>query len=301
VSHFEVRLSPSAAEIPGQPGYHEAVVGALQEGLIVSRDGHIIDVNEHFCQMTGFPRSELVGANMPWPFFPPDGLERIQAWRERLREADRGEYELDLIRADGSRFPVLGSAGAARDGAGEFVGWVFLVRDIADRKRRESRLSEMAARDELTGLLNTRSFLVHLAGEVARGRRHGRTLSLAILDLDGFKRTNDEQGHQAGDRVLAEVAGRLGALCRAGEHMARIGGDEFGWILPETDAQGAAAAVIRARIAIASEAFRGAGTLTLSAGICENDGTLDAPQMHARADRALYSAKASGGDTVWTH
>jgi diguanylate cyclase (GGDEF)-like protein len=99
--------------------------------------------------------------------------------------------------------------------------------------------------------------------------------------------------------VLAEVAGRLGTLCRQGEHMARIGGDEFAWILPETDAQGATAAVIRARIAIASEPFRGAGSLTLSAGICENAGTLDAPQMHARADRALYSAKAAGGDAVW--
>lgn len=301
MSQFEVRSRLNTPEITGQAAYHEAVLGALQEGLLVSREGHIIDVNERLCEMTGFPEGELVGANMPWPFFPPDGLERIQALRERLRETGRGEYELELIRADGSRFPALASAGAARDEAGEFLGWVFLVRDISDRKRRESRLTELAARDELTGLLNKRSFLVNLAGEVARSRRHGRKMSLAILDLDGFKRINDDQGHQAGDRVLAEVAGRLGALCRIGEHMARIGGDEFAWILPETDAQGATTAVIRARIAIASESFRGSGALTLSAGVAENDGTLDAPQMHARADRALYSAKAAGGDTVWTH
>jgi diguanylate cyclase (GGDEF)-like protein/PAS domain S-box-containing protein len=301
VSHFEPSLGTATDEITGEPGYHEAIVRALQDGLIVSRDGRIVDVNDRMGEMTGFTRGDLIGTEMPWAFIPRDNIERITALCQRLRDSGRVEYELELARADGSRFPVLASAGAAHGDDGEPMGWVFLVRDISDRKRRESRLTELAARDDLTGLLNRRSFLVHLAGEVARARRHGRPVSLAILDLDGFKGINDKQGHQAGDRVLAEVAGRLGALCRTGEHMARVGGDEFAWILPETDAQGAAAAVIRARIAIASEPFRGAGTLTLSAGICQNDGQIDAPQTHARADRALYSAKAAGGDTVWTH
>ena len=127
---------------------------------------------------------------------------------------------------------------------------------------RERRLAELAAKDELTGLLNKRSFLVNLAGEVARARRHSRSLSLAILDLDGFKRVNDAGGHPAGDRVLAEAAGRLGALVRTGEHLARVGGDEFGWILPDADAEGASSAVNRACDVIGGEEFRGAGALT---------------------------------------
>jgi diguanylate cyclase (GGDEF)-like protein/PAS domain S-box-containing protein len=301
VDRFEVRSRPPVAEITEHPGYHEAVLGAIEEGLVVVRDELVVDVNERLCEMTGFARHQLVGAGMPWPFLPPEAEGRVDLLRERLEEHGRGQYELTLQRSDGERFAALVSAGAARAEAGELLGWVFLVRNISDRKRREARLSELAARDQLTGLLNKRSFHVNLAGEVARARRHGRKVCLALLDLDGFKRTNDEQGHQAGDRVLAEVAGRLGALSRSGEHLARIGGDEFGWILPETDAEGAKAAVIRARIAIASEPFRTAGRLTLSAGICESDGSVDALQMHARADRALYAAKAAGGDAVKVH
>jgi diguanylate cyclase (GGDEF)-like protein/PAS domain S-box-containing protein len=299
VNRFEVLTRPSAPLITEAPGFHEAVVGAIPEGLLISRDGQIVEVNERLCRMMGLERAELIGAKMPWPFFGPETLARVEVLLEGLHRDGEGDYEMELMRADGTRFLALASAAAARDANGEFLGWLFLVRDISDRKRRESRLAELAARDELTGLLNKRSFQVNLAGEVARARRHGRKVSLAILDLDGFKQTNDEQGHQAGDRVLAEVAGRLAALTRTGEHLARIGGDEFAWILPETDAQGATAAVIRARIAIAAEPFRGSNSLTLSAGICENDGSFDSSQMHAKADRALYSAKAAGGDTVW--
>jgi diguanylate cyclase (GGDEF)-like protein/PAS domain S-box-containing protein len=299
VARFEApALAPDA--ITEAPEFQRALLGAINEGLVVVRDGRIVDVNDRLCEMTGFARGDLVAAGMPWPFIAAETLHRIEALHDRLAEMGRGNYEIELRRADGSRFPVLASAGSAVSEQGELIGWVFLFRDISDRMRRESRLTELAARDELTGLLNRRSFLVHLGGEVARARRHGRTLSLAIMDLDGFKAINDDGGHQAGDRVLAEVAGRLAMLCRQGEHMARIGGDEFAWILPETDAEGATAAVIRARIAIASEPFRGGGSLTLSAGICENSGSLDSAQMQARADRALYSAKAAGGDAVWT-
>jgi diguanylate cyclase (GGDEF)-like protein len=201
------------------------------------------------------------------------------------------------MRRDGSRFAGAVSAGTARAGD-EVVARVLTVRDISRTRQREQRLAELAAKDELTGLLNKRSFLVNLAGEVARARRHERSLSLAILDLDGFKRVNDAGGHPAGDRVLAEAAARLGALVRTGEHLARVGGDEFGWILPETDADGAMQAVARARSAIGGEAFRGAGTLTLSGGICVSNGSIDAGEVYHRADRALYRAKAAGGNGV---
>jgi diguanylate cyclase (GGDEF)-like protein len=202
------------------------------------------------------------------------------------------------MRKDGSRIPVLLSAGTV-ESSGRYMGRVITIRDISARRQREARLAELAARDELTGLFNKRSFLVTLAGEVARARRHGRSLSLAILDLDGFKRINDAGGHQLGDRVLAEAAGRLSALVRTGEHMARVGGDEFGWILPDADTDGAMAAIQRARRAIAGEPFlRGTGFLTLSAGVCQTDGSADANELYRRADRALYAAKASGGDNI---
>jgi diguanylate cyclase (GGDEF)-like protein len=173
-----------------------------------------------------------------------------------------------------------------------------LVRDVSERRRREERLARLAARDELTGLPNKRSFHVSLAGEVARSRRHRRPMTLAVIDVDGFKRANELGGHRIGDRVLAEVAGRLGALVRSGEHLARIGGDEFGWILPDADVEGAAAAVKRAQAAVAGEPFREVGALTLSAGLCEQREALEAKDLYTRADRALYEAKAAGGNTL---
>ena len=269
----------------------------MPDGVIVADERRIIDVNPAICELTGFSDQELLGAKLPFPFFPGDAVDRILAFFRELRETGRAEAELPLQRKDGSLFDALvsGREASAHD---EFVGRVISIRDITQLRRRELRLAELAAKDELTGLLNKRSFLVRLAGEVARCRRHQRTLSLAILDLDGFKQVNDAGGHPAGDRVLAEAAGRLGALVRSGEHLARVGGDEFGWILPDADAEGARSAVSRARNAIGGEPFRGAGTLTITGGIAVTDGSIDAGEVYRRADRALYQAKGDDSDGI---
>ncbi len=269
---------------------------ALPDGVVVADERRIIDVNPAICELTGFDEADLVGAKLPFPFFPGDAVDRILAFMRDLREHGRADAELPLVRKDGSRFDALVSGGEMALEGGDATGRVISVRDVTHMRRRELRLAELAAKDELTGLLNKRSFLVRLAGEVARCRRHDRSLSLAILDLDGFKQVNDAGGHPAGDRVLAEAAGRLGALVRAGEHLARVGGDEFGWILPDADSEGASSAVARARHAISGEGFRTAGSLTLSGGVCVTDGTIDAGEVYRRADRALYRAKAGGGD-----
>ena len=286
------------AESPGRPPDANELLAALPEGLLVVRHDRIAEVNDAFCEMLGYSRDDLIGAKRPFPFSPPEELDRI----ERVRISLSGQRGRLVRVADGPQgrrsHRTLASVSFIGSPTSEDASMVILVRDISDRRRREERLVRLAARDELTGLPNKRSFLVTLAGEVARSRRHRRTLALAVLDLDGFKRANDLGGHRIGDRVLAEVAGRLGALVRTGEHMARIGGDEFGWILPDTDGEGALAAVARARSAIAGEDFRHVGTLTVSAGICEQREALDAKDLYARADRALYEAKAAGGDTV---
>ena len=287
--------SPDNPHTEDRAVFLAAVLNGVQEGVFVAADERIVEVNSALCEILGFERKELVGAPLPFPFFPPEEQDRIYSLLGRLEDARRGEYELNLMRKDGSRFTALVGVGTAAAGGRSF-GRVLSVRDISERRQREARLAELAAKDELTGLLNKRSFLVNLAGEVGRARRHGRPVCLAILDVDGFKRINDAGGHQAGDRVLAEAGGRLGALVRTGEHMARVGGDEFGWILPDADAEGATAAVQRARSAVAGERFGGMGFLTLSAGICETDGSIDAGELYRRADRALYTAKTAGSE-----
>jgi diguanylate cyclase (GGDEF)-like protein/PAS domain S-box-containing protein len=155
-------------------------------------------------------------------------------------------------------------------------------------------LSQQATTDPITGLANYRAFHERLGSEVERSTRHGRALSVAVLDLDHFKLVNDTHGHQTGDDVLAEVARRLGAAVRGGELMARIGGEEFAWLMPEATPEGARAAAERVREAIQDTPFAAAGTLTVSIGVCSNEHGQTADELVRRADEALYWSKAGG-------
>jgi len=159
-------------------------------------------------------------------------------------------------------------------------------------------LSRQATTDPITGLANYRTFYERLGAEVERSARHGRALSVAVLDLDHFKQVNDTHGHQTGDRVLVEVARRLAAAVRSGELMARIGGEEFAWLMPEATQDGAHAAAERVRHAIQGTPFDVAGTLTISVGVCSNEQARTGEQLVGFADQALYWSKQSGRNTT---
>jgi diguanylate cyclase (GGDEF)-like protein len=160
---------------------------------------------------------------------------------------------------------------------------------------------EAARKDALTELGNRRDFHERLEAEVERSRRHGRPLSLVMLDLDGLKDVNDSWGHQAGDRVLVRFADHLRRTLRTSDGAYRIGGDEFALILPETSPLGAS--VLAERVRRAVERARVGGDdgirLTVSIGVGsfpEHGASPDA--LFARADTAMYEVKAAGGDAV---
>ena len=155
-------------------------------------------------------------------------------------------------------------------------------------------LSRQADTDPLTGLADRRAFTHRLKAELARARRYEHPLSLVLFDLDHFKQVNDRHGHPAGDRVLKELAHRLVAMGRASETIARIGGEEFAWLLPETDMNGALAAAERARAAIAARPFPEIGSLTVSAGVSSLATGGSAEDLVEQADEALYQAKRNG-------
>ncbi|WP_217914499.1 diguanylate cyclase [Miltoncostaea marina] len=160
------------------------------------------------------------------------------------------------------------------------------------------RLVAQASTDPLTGLANHRAFQERLAEEVERARRHNRRLALALFDLDEFKHVNDGLGHQAGDRVLAEVAARLASMARSGEMVARVGGEEFAWIMPETDAAGAFAAAERARQEVRRAPVGPVAEMTISGGVCDLRDAADPAGLVRLADGALYWAKSHGRDLV---
>jgi diguanylate cyclase (GGDEF)-like protein/PAS domain S-box-containing protein len=273
--------------------YTSAITRSMREGFLMTRDGAIIEVNQALCELTGFPREELLGLGVPYPFWAPEAEEDIMRHRGLISGEHSHEFETTYMRKDGQRFHASVSAVAARTREGELLGFVSTIRDISERKRYQAELERLATHDPLTGLANHRVFHEQLQAEVARAGRHRHPLSIAVLDLDHFKAVNDQHGHPVGDSVLREVAERLHAVAREGEVLARVGGEEFAWIL-NAEGLDAFAAAERARRAIGESTFPNVGTVTMSVGVCDLTAAGESEQLYQRADEALYCAKRQG-------
>jgi len=150
-----------------------------------------------------------------------------------------------------------------------------------------------ARTDMLTGLPNRRAWDEELRREVSRAGRHGHSLAVAMLDLDGFKAFNDAHGHQAGDALLAEVGDLWRTLLRVTDFIARYGGEEFAALLPACPPDEAVAALERLCSALPEGQ-------TCSAGVAYWNGDESPDALIARADTALYEAKRAGRDRIVT-
>jgi diguanylate cyclase (GGDEF)-like protein len=168
----------------------------------------------------------------------------------------------------------------------------------SERVREEFEL--LATRDALTGALTRRAVLQAGGEEFDRWRRYGQPLSLVLLDIDHFKQVNDRHGHQAGDRVLSGAVAAMRGELRVNDRLGRYGGEEFVILLPSTDAEAARASAERVRAALAAPAPEpGIPPCSASLGVAwaqPGDTSLDA--LLARADAALYRAKANGRNRV---
>jgi len=165
-----------------------------------------------------------------------------------------------------------------------------------------SVMADRAALDGLTGLFNKRTFQDHLRRAFSRCRNLHEPLSVILVDVDFFKRINDQWGHPAGDHVLKEIAIRLKDGFRPTDLFARWGGEELGLILPYTNGKEAAAVAERMRAGVASLPFVFEGRtieVTISLGVAEMvESVKDADALVAHADQALYAAKREGRDRV---
>lgn len=176
-----------------------------------------------------------------------------------------------------------------------FTGVLYLLgherRGRLSAQSEAMRLDKLAHLDELTRVANRRSFERRLAMEQARARRTGAGLSLCLLDLDRFKHYNDTLGHPAGDDLLRRVAAAWSDVLRPEALLARIGGEEFGVILPEASPSAAEAIALRLRAATPRE-------ITFSTGIACWNGEESIAELIERADAALYQAKSEGRDRL---
>jgi len=243
----------------------------------------------------------------------PDDRERV--WKQGTEQLAKGDLmDLDFrfnTKHRGYRW-FNSRAHAERDAAGRLVRLAGSLTDIHDRRVAEdalqaaqAELTRLAYRDTLTDLHNRRYFDEHFQREWERARRSRLPLSLMLVDLDHFKTYNDRYGHAAGDSCLVEFA-QLLARCanRPADIVARLGGEEFGLVLPETNAMRATKVAQRLQLLLAQAAIpheaSASRTVTFSAGIASIE-TPDGPgpaELFEQADRTLYEVKRRGRNGI---
>lgn len=264
--------------------------------------------NEQWAHMLGYSLDELAPITIhTWMrLCHSDDLKRSEEQLNKhfCGESDYYECEARMLHRNGRWRWVLDRGRVITrtpDGHPEWMAGTHL--DITERKIMEERLDRLAHHDPLTGLPRRDLFEDRMMQAMAQSRRRQTRVAVAFIDLDGFKRVNDENGHAAGDALLVEVANRMLSLLRAGDTVARLGGDEFVMLL--TDLQPSDDGVKHVeRIMIAlSEPVRYQGNdlrVTSSVGIVHypDAGDVTGDELMRRADKAMYAAKAAGKNRV---
>jgi diguanylate cyclase (GGDEF)-like protein len=225
---------------------------------------------------------------------PPDELDRYVAQRTALvRRGD--ETPLDLRLANGE---VLRFKCKALPSGGRMLSYA----SVTDLVRQAEELQMLATTDPLTGIYNRRRFFSLAEAEWARSQRYDRPLSMLMVDIDHFKSINDTFGHDAGDRVIARVAEVCRNAKRDTDILARVGGEEFAILLPETTARDAVLFGDRLRQILGegrAADVRQLPKVTISIGVAQAGGSLTSiPKLMKAADGALYEAKRGGRDRV---
>jgi diguanylate cyclase (GGDEF)-like protein/PAS domain S-box-containing protein len=272
--------------------------------VVIDGDSRIQEFNRAAEWMFGYSAAEVVGQRLELLMpadFARDHREHVDAANhgDAVRAMGRGREVMGRAR-DGREFPIEVSVGSASEtGIHLHVG---IIRDISERRAVELELQRLATTDGLTGLLNRRAFTGEGERLVALARRYGHPLSVMILDADKFKSVNDNHGHPVGDQVLQALARAIEGVLRQTDVFGRLGGEEFGVVLPETDASGATR--LGTRLLEAVRACRvplpqGELGFTVSLGIAVLGPAPDGLESALRrADGALYQAKQGGRDRL---
>ena len=264
---------------------------ASAEGIAFHRDGIVTDANPPLCELLGYTLDELRG-RQAIDFVSSEQRPHVQSVLDGGLDLS---YESAVIRKDGQRIPV------------ELIGRTLvygdeklrmsIVRDLRDRHAAQARIHHLAHHDALTGLPNRMSFMERLGRQIERARAANRTLALLFVDLDHFKRVNDSLGHLIGDQLLQTVAARISASLRAGDVVARFGGDEFIVLLDEAsrdDVAQVAHKLLRAiELPVAAEGRDLSVTPSVGIAMFPQDGATPT-ELIKNADTAMYIAKSRG-------
>lgn len=295
------------AEISRLSQWNEMLLASAGQGIYsVDLEGRCTYLNATAARMLGYAPEEILGArqhdlfhthHMDGSPYPAEDCPVSLT----LGDGIRRESEDAFVRKNGEMFPVQLTVTPMHE-KGSIVGVVAVFEDITQRKAMEEELRRLATTDPLTGVANRRRFLQEMDMELARHKRFGKPSSFLMLDIDHFKRVNDAHGHAAGDLALRHLAELSRIRLRRLDLFGRLGGEEFGILLPGTDGAGAMtlAELFRAQVEhspVQTEA--GSIPLTVSIGLTVfTPGDAEPDSILARADAALYRAKENGRNRV---
>jgi len=264
----------------------------------------IVYVNPAFERLLGYSHDEVVGQNAR----VLQGPDTDSKTREKIRDAmgNGKRIRTQILNYTKSGQPLWMDINIVPifNEQGKLAYFAAIERDLTEHKMLQSRLEILASTDALTGLPNRQAIMGKATKEFSRAKRYNRALSLVMIDVDHFKSINDNYGHATGDHVLTNVGHILGDSLRDSDILARIGGEEFVLLLPDTPKSNAEHVAERMRAQLASTTIKHEAqelNITASFGvaaICEEDDTLE--QMLGRADVAMYEAKNNGRNQVKT-
>jgi diguanylate cyclase (GGDEF)-like protein/PAS domain S-box-containing protein len=277
--------------VPKLPPLADVLDLVLDAVCIVDADGRFLFASASFERIFGYAPEEMLGRRIFELVHPDDRAATVRQAEQVMAGELQRHFRNRYIHKDGHSVDIQWSARWLP----EYGVRIGVGHEVTELRRAERELEHRASHDMLTGLPNRRRLQRELQQGIEHAALAGDGLALLSLDLDGFKAVNDRGGHDAGDRILREVAQRLQDGLRQGDLVARIGGDEFVVLLPgcrDAAAARAAAQALRARLHPTYTLPDGPIHLDASVGIAcfPADGS-DAETLLAHADRAMYGAK----------
>ncbi len=273
--------------------------------LVVDANNQIKTWNRRFLEIWNIPETvmaqrdgEAALRSVMEQLAEPDGF--VQRIRELYLSLHEEELGIRIQMKDGR---ILERYSRGLHGPDDnYWGRIWFYRDVTEMQRMTDQLMVMSQTDPLTGISNRRVFMGRLEDEYRRAQRYRHQLSVLMLDLDHFKQINDQYGHATGDRVLKEFVRVVTPEIRASDCFARMGGEEFTILLPQSNLQSARQLAQRLCQAVAALVFdspQGAFGVTVSIGVatlCDSDSSPE--QLINRSDRCLYAAKSEGRNRV---
>ncbi|MHC8287245.1 EAL domain-containing response regulator [Pseudomonas sp. XS1P51] len=308
-AHMEVRVKERTQELQSEVNtrrlaeerlhIYQHIFETTGECMYITDTGaRLLEVNPAYCRTLGYNRNDVIGLRPSELNIDTEGSDEAQIWRA-LRERGHWAGEFWDRRSNGEMFPKWLELNVITDlESGVLKHYAGVFSDISALKHTQEQLHQLAYHDALTGLANRTMFRERLSQEISVAKRYGQRLAVMFIDLDKFKSINDSLGHDAGDRLLVNVAEVLRNEVREGDIIARLGGDEFMLVLRDIRDVHLAAHVADKLVKRLNRPFIIDGETvhsgaSIGVAIYPDDGC-DVSELSKRADAAMYRAKAAG-------